>query len=126
MKTAGRLLLAAAFVLAAGLPVAAAPAKTPGKNAATVPLKNPMVFYLAQGEPNSCGVGCDEWVAAEGTITNGTAERMRAFIKRQGSKAAKRPIYFNSPGGITSDSMAMGRLMRERGITARVARTIPT
>jgi hypothetical protein len=28
----------------------------------------PMVFYLAKGEPDSCGSGCSEWIAAEGRI----------------------------------------------------------
>ena len=125
MKPAGQGFLAVVLLLAVSLPAAAAQAKTPGKRAAAIPLKNPMVFYLAQGDPNSCGPGCDQWIAAEGAIAHGTAERMRAFLKRQGSKAGKLPIYFNSPGGITTESLAMGRLMRERGITGRVARTIP-
>jgi hypothetical protein len=120
MKTSGQSLLAALLLLAAGLPVVAAPSGAPAKPAATLPLSNPMVFYLAQGEPNSCGPGCDKWISAEGTITRGTAERMRAFLRRQ---TEKRPIYFYSPGGITSESLAMGRLMRERGVTARVGRT---
>jgi len=123
MIPAGQSLLAVTLLLAAAWPAAAAPAKVPGKPAAALSLRSPMVFYLAQGEPNVCGAGCDEWIAAEGEITKGTADRMRAFLKRQG--ASKRPIYFNSPGGVTSESLEMGRLMRERGMTARVARTIP-
>jgi hypothetical protein len=120
MKTVGQSLLGAALLLAACLPAAAAPAKEK-RPAAIIPLKAPMVFYLAQGEPNSCGPGCDQWIAAEGAITHGTAERMRTFLKRHGGK---RPIYFNSPGGITTESIAMGRVLRERGMTARIARTI--
>jgi hypothetical protein len=119
MNTAGQSLLAAMLLAAACLPAETAAAKE--KRPATLPLKAPMVFYLAKGEPNSCGSGCDQWIAAEGAITQGTAERMRAFLKRH---AGKRPIYFNSPGGITAESLAMGRLMREHGMTARVARTI--
>lgn len=122
MRPAGPSLLAAALLLGACLPAVAAQTKAPGKAAATVPFKDPMVFYLARGEKNSCGPGCDQWIAAEGTITQGTAERMRAFLTRNPSS---RPVYFHSPGGINLESLAMGRLMRERGITARVARTIP-
>ncbi|HET7680817.1 MAG TPA: hypothetical protein VFK79_11880 [Xanthobacteraceae bacterium] len=125
MKPGGQSFVAAMLLLAACLPAAAAQTNSPGKRAATLPLKNPMVFYLAQGEPNACGPGCDQWIAAEGAINQGTAGRMRAFLKLQGGKAGKLPIYFNSPGGITTESLAMGRLMRERGITGRVARTIP-
>lgn len=129
MKPTGQAFLAVALLLAACAPATAAqgkgsakrPAAAPAKHG-SLPLKNPMIFYLARGEPNSCGPGCSEWIAAEGTIANGTAGRMRDFLKRQ---SGKRPIYFSSPGGMTSDSIAMGRLMRERGTTARVARTIP-
>jgi len=93
----------------------------PAVKTAVEPLKHPMVFYLAKGEPNSCGPGCDQWIAAEGAITHGTAERLRSFLKRHGGK---RPIYFYSPGGITTESLVVGRLLRERGMTARVARTV--
>jgi len=113
-------LLAMTVSLTMSLPAAAAQSGSPAKRAPN-PIKSPMVFYLAKGEPNSCGAGCDRWIAAEGTITHGTAARMRAFLARHKSKL---PIYFNSPGGITTESLAMGRLMRERGMTARVARTI--
>src|SRR6476661_7052942 len=123
MRSFGQSLLAAVLLLSASWPAAAAPAKPPAKTSLAIALANPMMFYLAQGEPNACGAGCDEWIAAEGTITNGTAERMRAFLKRLPGN--KRPIYFHSPGGVTSESLAMGRLMRERGMTARVARTLP-
>ena len=142
MRRAYRLLLAGVMLLAVGLPAAAqtkppaksAPAKpaasakpaTPAKPSLPVELRNPMVFYLAQGEPNACGPGCDEWIVAEGEITHGTADRMRAFLKRHaGGKSPKRPIYFNSPGGLTAESLAMGRLMRQQNMTARVARTLP-
>lgn len=125
MGPAGRSFLASALLLAAILPAAAAPANAPARKATIPQLKDPMIFYLAQGEPNSCGLGCDEWIAAEGEITNGTAERMRAFLKRLGGKSNSRPIYFHSPGGVTSESMAIGRLMRERGMIARVGRSLP-
>ena len=126
MKSAGHLLLAVALLMFGAWPATAAPAK--GNRPATppakahLPLKDPMVFYLARGEADTCGRGCSEWIAAEGAITSGTAARMRAFLKRN---PGNRPVYFYSPGGITSESIVMGRLMRQRGITARVARTVP-
>jgi hypothetical protein len=123
MKPSGQVFLAAVLALVLCLPAATALGK--GKRGATnalPPLKNPMVFYLAGGEPNSCGAGCNEWIAAEGAIANGTAQQLRAFLKRH---PEKRPIYFDSPGGLTSESIAMGRLLREREMTARVGRTIP-
>lgn len=125
MRPAGVAFVAVVIALSASLPAAAAPVKAPAKNAVIPQLKDPMIFYFAQGEPDSCGLGCDEWIVAEGEITNGTTDRMRAFLKRLGAKANKRPIYFHSPGGVTSESLTMGRLMRERGMTARIGRTHP-
>ena len=46
----------------------------------SVPAEAPMVFFLAKGEPDSCGTGCSEWIAAEGKIDLGAAQRLRAFL----------------------------------------------
>src|SRR5262249_61647097 len=79
-------------------PPAAIPAKptvaTPPAKAAPMP---PIVFFTAKGEPNACGPGCSEWIAAEGTIDPGAEDRLRALLKRLGGR--KPPIYFHSPGG---------------------------
>ncbi len=83
----------------------------------------PIAFFLAKGEPGSCGPGCSEWIAADGTFDTKAAERFRAFLKRFGKQVP--PIYFHSPGGSLSDSMVIGRLMRERGMRAGIGRTIP-
>jgi hypothetical protein len=83
----------------------------------------PMVFYVAKGEPNACGAGCREWIAAEGAIDRDAPLRLRALLNRLGER--KLPIYFHSPGGSVDAGMAIGRLMRERRITAGVGRTIP-
>ena len=34
--------------------------------AAAQPNPEPMIFFVAKGEPNACGPGCSEWIAAEG------------------------------------------------------------
>jgi hypothetical protein len=83
----------------------------------------PMVFYVAKGEPNACGAGCREWIAAEGAIDRDAPLRLRALLNRLGER--KLPVYFHSPGGSVDAGMAIGRLMRERRITAGVGRTIP-
>src|SRR5262252_7974021 len=46
---------AAATVFILGSPVA--PAQ---------PNLEPMIFFVAKGERNACGLGCSEWIAAEG------------------------------------------------------------
>jgi hypothetical protein len=57
----------------------------------------PVVFYVAKGEPNACGPGCREWIAAEGTFDRDAPQRLRALLNRLGQR--KLPIYFHSPGG---------------------------
>jgi hypothetical protein len=85
--------------------------------------RSPLLFYLAKGEPNACGAGCSEWIAAEGQFDSGAAERFRNFLKQLSGRTL--PIYFYSPGGLTDNGLAIGRMLRERGMTAGVARTIP-
>jgi hypothetical protein len=83
----------------------------------------PMVFYLAKGEPDACGPGCSEWIAAEGRIDLGAAQRLRAFLNRQGKRSL--PIFFHSPGGVGTTALEIGRLLRVREMAAGVSQTIP-
>jgi Tfp pilus assembly protein PilF len=82
-----------------------------------------MVFYVARGEPDACGPGCSEWIAASGRFDTGSTERLRALLRRLSGR--KLPIYFHSPGGFTQSGMELGRLLRARGMTAGVGRTVP-
>lgn len=107
--------------------IAAAVLAVHASMAAAEPLaKNPwppIAFYIAKGEVDECGRGCREWIAAEGTIDRDAAQRLRGLLKRLGQR--KLPIYFHSPGGSVEAGLAIGRLLRERRMTAGVARTIP-
>jgi hypothetical protein len=114
--------LAASLVTLALFAHAAAATKA-AKTAPAQPEKPPLHFYLAQGENNACGAGCSEWIAAEGHFDYGSPQRLRALLDRHSRR--KLPIFFSSPGGLVSPALAIGRLMRERGMTAGVARTIP-
>ena len=83
----------------------------------------PIVFYLAKGEADACGPGCNEWIAAEGQIDAGAAQRLSSILTRVGRR--KLPIFFHSPGGIGSAALTMGRMLRAREMTAGVSQTIP-
>jgi len=107
-------------VIAAALTAPAIAAAEPQQGAESWP---PIVFYIAKGEGDACGASCSEWIAAEGLIDRRAAERLRSLLDRQGRR--KLPIYFHSPGGSVEGGIAIGRLMRERGMTAGVGRTIP-
>jgi hypothetical protein len=78
--------------------------------------------YLAKGPPDSCGVGCDRWIAVEGKMDAGAAARLRKLYKAQ--QTANLPLYLHSPGGDVRQGIAMGRMLRENKATARVGRTM--
>lgn len=100
-------------------PIGPLPPTKPPKAAAFPPI----VFYVAKGEPGACGPGCAEWIAAEGTIDFGAPQRLRALFGRLGRRNL--PIFFHSPGGSVSGALAIGRLLREHGLTAGVGSTLP-
>ena len=83
----------------------------------------PLIFVVATGEPNTCGRGCAEWITAEGRFDEGAAQRFREFL----AVLAKRdlPIFFNSDGGLVSQAVQIGLILRENRMTAGVARTVP-
>ena len=94
------------------------PAETKPTQTKSASLPPPIVFFLAKGEPNACGPGCQEWIAADGTFDPGADGRLRALLKKLGGR--KLPIFFHSPGGSITAGLGIGRLMRERGLTAGV------
>jgi hypothetical protein len=102
-------------------PTSAPTPARPGTKSASMP--PPMAFFLARGEADACGPGCREWIGADGAIDAGAAARLRALLNRLGQR--RLPVFFHSPGGSVEGSLAIGRLMRARGLTAGVARTIP-
>lgn len=102
-----------------------AAARTPARSKQSLPDLAPMVLYVATGEPNACGDGCSEWIAAEGSFDSSAASRFRTFLRAQPGRS-KLPIFFHSPGGLQTQALAIGRLLRERQMTAGVAKTRPT
>lgn len=117
MKTIARLRLALASLLLLPASAAAAP---PGPLAEKA--LEQLVVYAAKGPPDSCGPGCDRWIAIEGRVDAGSAARVESFFRER--KDTQRPIYFNSPGGEMRDGFAIGRLLRARKAVGRVGRTI--
>jgi hypothetical protein len=81
-----------------------------------------LIIYLAKGPANSCGPGCDRWIAIEGNVDQEGASRIRRFLRDV--KDTQRPIYLHSPGGAVEQAYAIGRLLRSRKAIARVGQTI--
>src|SRR5215831_18327199 len=83
----------------------------------------PMTFFVATGEANACGSGCEAWIAADGKIDLSTAQRLRKLLAKLGRR--KLPIVLHSGGGSVLGAIELGRLIRSRNIAVSVARTIP-
>jgi hypothetical protein len=86
-------------------------------------LATPIEFYVAHGDANACGPGCSEWIAAEGKIDVGTADRFRQLLRKLGDH--RPPIYFHSPGGKVNDALELGRLFRDKKFAVSVGHTVP-
>jgi hypothetical protein len=111
-----RLFLLAALLLVHG----GARAETPAEKAGFAPR---MIIYSARGPADSCGPGCDRWIAVEGQVDEGAAARVGRFLR---DVKDQRPIYFHSPGGSVRPSYVIARLLRGRKAVARIGRTIAT
>jgi hypothetical protein len=96
-------------------------AETPEEKAGFAPK---LLIYLARGQPNSCGSGCERWIAIEGKLDGEAAVRVRRFLA--GVKDTRIPIYLYSPGGSVEQSYVIGRLLRSRKAIARIGRTLVT
>ena len=80
-----------------------------------------MRFLLVRGSNPLCNPDCPEWISGEGTIDAGTPDRLRQLLDTVGGR--KLPLVINSPGGDVQAALAVGRLIRERGLDVAVART---
>ncbi len=79
----------------------------------------PLFAFVAKGPPNSCGAGCDRWIAVEGTFNHGSAERFQQFLEAHPNL----PIYFHSRGGLTAEAFEIGKQLRKARTRAGVGRT---
>src|ERR1700760_1209794 len=111
-----RFLLLITLILFCG-PAAGAPAAHP-----VAPNEAPISFYVVKGPPGTCGQGCDSWIAAEGKIDKAAATRFRALMKR--IRDTHLPIYFHSPGGYLEQALAIGNMLRDKKMAARIGRTV--
>jgi hypothetical protein len=101
------------------------PAKTPPSPAPVNPAPMaPMEFYLAHGEPDACGRGCNEWIVAEGKIDVGAPDRLRALLAKLGDR--RPPVYLHSPGGSVTASLGLGHVFRDKKMQVSVAHTVPS
>ncbi|UFZ08410.1 hypothetical protein LQG66_19490 [Bradyrhizobium ontarionense] len=110
-------------VIGADVDRAAAQPETPPPIAEFGALPDAMIFYVAHGPSDSCGPGCADWIAAEGTIQFDTFKRLIAILDRQSGR--KLPVVINSRGEANLNvAVSMGRILRDRGFDTSVGRTL--
>src|ERR1051325_1690771 len=109
-----RLFLVSAAMLTGALAPGSAPAAPARQQVPDIYAsirRQPMIFFVAKGEPGACGPGCSEWSAAEGMIDPDASKRLRDFV---GSLPRRDlPIFFNSTGGLAGQAVLLGEAMRE-------------
>lgn len=86
------------FAAAMGLLATATVPEARAAPANTLYSADPLTVYVARGIPDICGLGCSEWIVAEGRFGVGSADKFRALLTRLGKQ--KLPVFFNSPGGL--------------------------
>jgi hypothetical protein len=84
----------------------------------------PIRFVRVMSAEPACAPDCPEWLSAEGRIGPGAAADLAEALQRLDGR--RLPILIHSPGGSVADAMAMGELIRARGLTVAVARTLIT
>ncbi len=79
-------------IVAAGIAQPLTPPRPPIGGFGSPP--DAMIFYVAHGAAGTCGPGCSEWIAAEGTIQWDTHKRLIAILDRQAAR--KLPVIIHS------------------------------
>jgi hypothetical protein len=83
----------------------------------------PMSFRLLPLEDASrCGNQCAQAIVADGEITNSTPQEFLSFVSQNLQGNVRAVVFLNSPGGRVVASMQLGRLFRNLGVAAIVAR----
>ena len=78
------------------------------------------------GDPARCGQKCPMVIQATGEITNQTPREFYDFLTRNIRDTRVRSIVFiHSPGGGVEASMRLGKMFRQTGVAAIVARVAP-
>jgi hypothetical protein len=100
-------------LVGAGLAQAQTPQRPPVGGIGSPP--DAMIFYVARGPAGTCGQGCSEWIAAEGTVQWDTHKRLIAILDRQTGR--KLPVIIHSWGESNLNvATSLGRILCDRGI----------
>jgi hypothetical protein len=115
---ASALLRAASFCLALLFALLLAPHRASAQD---------MSFRLVSvGDRTKCGSTCPVVISAEGEITNETPGEFLSFVEGNvGGSNLHAVVFLDSPGGKVVASMQLGKILRQIGAAAIVARIDP-
>jgi hypothetical protein len=85
------------------------------------PSIRPMQFAIVRKTISTCEPQCPEWVSASGTIVQNTPAQLQQILKKMGER--RLPVVIDSNGGDVNAAMAMGRMIRTRGLDVTVGKT---
>jgi hypothetical protein len=85
------------------------------------PGEAPMRVVLVRDVTPGCQPMCAEWISAQGYIDKNASLQFKKILNGLGSK--KLPILIDSPGGSVDDALAIGRLIRAKGLDVVVTKT---
>ena len=98
-----------------------APRPTPGSVKVVPVLPAAMKVMLVTSAGDGCKPNCAEWIAAQGMIDSDTLPQFKKVLRALGTK--KVPILIDSGGGVVDDSLAIGRMIRAKGLDVVVSKT---
>jgi hypothetical protein len=81
-----------------------------------------MVFLAVKGDPDACGKGCSEWIAAEGLLDADASKRLRDFLRSDARR--KLPVFFHSIGGGGLAGVLVAQVLREFRMSVSVGRSV--
>ncbi|MBX9588165.1 MAG: hypothetical protein K2X43_02600 [Hyphomonadaceae bacterium] len=112
------LLLASVMAICGAAAAGAAPAMRPP------PMEPSMQVHVVRSAHDGCEPHCLQWIAAQGKIDAASPGRLKKVLSQLGDR--KLPILIDSTGGSVNDALAIGRLIRAKGLDVVVARTVFT
>lgn len=80
-----------------------------------------MNIVVVRDATPGCEPNCTEWISAEGYIGKSAVPRFKKVLQGLGTK--KVPILIDSPGGSVDDALAIGRMIRAKGLDVAVTKT---
>lgn len=102
----------------------AAAAAQPAKGSPVPAPEAPMQVYLVRSAEPGCEPQCPEWIAAQGKIEWSSVARFRKVLNQLGKR--KLSVLIDSSGGKVREALAIGRLLRGRGLDVAVTSTVFT